>query len=119
MAGGGVMDRVGLAPEIIGRQRQHTDHPADPIVCHAMTKKGAMPAIMLNHEQSHEEARGRHRKQQGDPPIFKMDRCPGRRPKRRKRRGRDRNLHDAADVVGLAIARKGLRPASRGCFQGR
>jgi hypothetical protein len=38
--------------------------------------------------------------------------------KRRKRRGRDRNLHDA-DVVGLAIARKGLRPAPRGCFQGR
>jgi hypothetical protein len=30
--------------------------------------------ITLNHEQPHEEARGRHCKQQGDPPIFKMNR---------------------------------------------
>jgi hypothetical protein len=33
-------------------------------------------AIMLNHKQPHEEARGRHRKQQSDPPIFKMDSLP-------------------------------------------
>ena len=113
------MDGVSVAPEIVGRQGEHADHPADPIVCRSLAKERAVAAIMLNHEQPHEEARGRHRKQQSDPPIFKMDRCPGQRPKRRKRRGRDRNLHDAADVVGLAIARKGLRPAPRGCFQGR
>jgi hypothetical protein len=29
-----------------------------------MTKKGAMAAIMLNHEQPHEKARGRYREQQ-------------------------------------------------------
>src|SRR5207249_3727718 len=76
VARGGMMDGVGSAPKIIGRQRQHTDYPAYPIVCHAMTKEGAMAAIMLNHEQSHEKARGRYREQQGEPPVAKMQRCP-------------------------------------------
>ena len=58
------MYRMGPAPEIIGRQRQYTDHPAYPIVCHAMTKEGAMAAIMLNHEKSNEKASGRYCEQQ-------------------------------------------------------
>ena len=61
VARGSMMDGVGSTPEVIGRQRQHTDYPTYPIVCQAMTKKGAMAAIMLNHEQSHEKARGRYR----------------------------------------------------------
>ncbi len=59
-----MVDGVGSSPEVIGRQRQDADHSTHPIVCHAMTKKGAMAAIMLNHEQSHEKARGRYREQQ-------------------------------------------------------
>jgi hypothetical protein len=59
-----MMYRMGSTPEIIGRQRQYADHPAYPIVCHAMTKEGAMAAIMLNHEQSNEKARSRYREQQ-------------------------------------------------------
>jgi hypothetical protein len=39
-----------------------------------------------------------------------MDCCPGQRPKRCKRRGSDRNLDDAARVIGLAVTREGLRP---------
>ena len=64
MARGGMMYRMGSTPEVIGRQRQYADHPAYPIVCQAMTKKGAMAAIMLNHEKSHEKASGGYCEQQ-------------------------------------------------------
>jgi hypothetical protein len=105
-----MMDGVGAAPEVIGRQRHHADHPAHPIVSQAMAKKGTMAAIVLNHEQSYEKARGRHRKQQGEPPVAEMQRCPGQHPQRCKRHERDHNLHCAADVIGFAIAREDLRP---------
>ena len=59
------MDGVRAAPEIIGRQRQHADHPAHPVICQAMAEEGAVAAVVLDHEQPHQETRGRYREQQG------------------------------------------------------
>ena len=56
IAGGGVMDGVRAAPEIIGRHSKDADDAADPIVCPFVRKERAMAAIVLNHEQSHQEA---------------------------------------------------------------
>ena len=60
VAGAGVMDGMRAAPEIIGRECQHADDPPHPVVRQAMTEERTMPAIVLDHEQPHEESRGRH-----------------------------------------------------------
>ena len=50
VAGAGMMHGVGAAPEVIGRQRHHANHPTHPIVRQAMAEKRTMAAIVLNHE---------------------------------------------------------------------
>ena len=111
VAGAGMMHGVGAAPEVIGRQRHHADHPTHPIVRQAMAEIRTMAAIVLNHEQSHKKTRSRYSKYQGEPPVAEMQRCPGQRPERCKRHERDHNLYCAADVIGFAVAREDLRPA--------
>src|SRR3954470_11010630 len=76
-----------------------------------MTEKCAMAAIVLDHEQPHEEARGRQREQQADP-ISKIEHCPHQKPKQSKRTDRDRKLDDAAPQAGHAVASKDVRPAA-------
>ena len=39
MSGGGMMDGVSVAPEIIRRQRQHADHSSHPVICRTLAKK--------------------------------------------------------------------------------
>ena len=70
-----------------------------------------MTAIVLDHEQPHEKARGRHRKQQAKP-VAKIKRCPHQKPEQNKRSGRDDELDNAACRVRRAIAGKGLCPAA-------
>ena len=55
------------SPEVVGRERENTDHTSYPIVCETMMKEGAMTAIVLNHEQPHEKACSRHREQRANP----------------------------------------------------
>ena len=40
-----------------------------------------------------------------------MQRCPGQRPQRCKRRESDRNLHRAAGLIGFAVGPEDFRPA--------
>ena len=69
IARGRMMNGMGSPPEIVRRQGQHAEHAADPIVRTLARKEGAMAAIVLDHEQAHEEAGGRNGDQQRDPPI--------------------------------------------------
>ena len=85
------MDGVRAPPEIVGRQRQHADHAPDPVVGETMAEECAMTAIVLDHEQAHEKAGGRHRKQQAKP-VAKIERCPHQKPEQSKRHGRDDEL---------------------------
>ena len=78
IARGRVMNGMGLPPEIVRRQRQHAEHPADPVVGEPLAEEGAMPAIMLDHEQPQQEARRHH----GDRPAKPTSIRNGWRPRR-------------------------------------
>ena len=64
-----------------------------------------MTAIVLDHEEPHEKAGGRHRQQQAEP-IAELERCPHQEPEQDKRPGRDDELDDAARQARRAIAGK-------------
>jgi hypothetical protein len=55
VARGCMMDRVRAAPIVVGSQCQNTEKPAYPIVSRTVAKERTMPAIVLDHEQSHEK----------------------------------------------------------------
>ena len=46
---------------------EHAENAAGPVVETAAGKKRAVAAIVLDHEQAHEEARGRDRQDQAEP----------------------------------------------------
>ncbi len=54
-----MLDMV-VAPEIVGRQRDDADEPADPVIGARRTEKRPVAAIMLDHEQPDDEPRSRH-----------------------------------------------------------
>jgi hypothetical protein len=68
-------------------------------------EKGAMAAVVLDHEKPHQKARGWHRKQQAQP-IAEIKGYPHQNPKRDQRPGRDDELEDAAHGIRDAIARQ-------------
>src|SRR5262245_5504992 len=74
-----------------------------------MAEEGAVAAIMLNHEEAHEQAGGRHREQQTEP-IAEVERRPHQDPQQNERHDRDRELRHAAYAAGLAIASKNPCP---------
>ena len=55
VAGRRVMNGVAAPPVIIRRERQNTDHAADPVVALSIREERAMPAIVLDHEQAHQK----------------------------------------------------------------
>ena len=61
----GVMRGVRTLPVVIGRQRQDAERAADPIVHRAGAKEGAVPAIVLDHEQPHQKPGRRQTPAQG------------------------------------------------------
>src|SRR5436190_8031973 len=60
VAGGGMMGRMRAAPAVVGREREHANDAADPVIRHTAGKKGAMTAIVLDHEQAYEKAGSRY-----------------------------------------------------------
>ena len=60
IADAGVVAGVGAAPQIVRRQRHDADHPTDPVVGGAPAEEGAVAAIVLDHEEPHQEAASRN-----------------------------------------------------------
>ena len=56
VTGDGMMDRMCAAPPIVRRHREHANDVADPVVRQTVGEKGAMAAVVLNHEQAQEKA---------------------------------------------------------------
>ena len=81
IAGGGMMHRMVLAPDIIGRQRQDTQQPADPVAQPAVLEERAVAAIVLDHEQAHQKGRIRQCQRHRQPGADRQ-RPPGQRPDR-------------------------------------
>ena len=75
-----------------------------------LAKKGAVTAIVLDHEQPHEKAGGRNGEQQGSPGIAKVEREPGRGPQHHERQSRDRQLGNAAQPAWGAVVAQNARP---------
>ena len=61
------MDGMAPAPNVVGRQRHCAEHAAHPVVDGAATKECAVAAIMLDHEEAHEEARCRYSEEKAQP----------------------------------------------------
>ncbi len=54
------MNSVAATPEIIGRECEHAQNAADPVIGKTVAEERAVPTIVLDHEQSHQKARRRH-----------------------------------------------------------
>ncbi len=61
------MDGMSAAPAIIGRERENPEPSADPVVDLTLAEKGAVSAIVLDHEKADQET-GRRNRQHQTPP---------------------------------------------------
>src|SRR5256886_5325496 len=64
VAGGSMMNRMRAAPAVVGREGEHAKDAADPVIRQTAGKKGAMTAVVLDHEQAYEKAGSRNRDQE-------------------------------------------------------
>ena len=64
VAAGGMMNCMRPAPTVVGREREHANDAADPVVRQAAGEKRAVAAVVLDHEQAYEKAGGRNRDKQ-------------------------------------------------------
>ena len=114
IARGGVMRRMGAAPEIVRREREHAERAADPVVDQAMAEEGAVPAIVLDHEQPHQETGGRHGERQGEP-VIAEDATPAHIAIHKAASGSKVTASSvsAARAARLAIAVEDQRPVAR------
>ena len=106
------MNGVTASPAIVRRQGQHADRPSEPVIGAAVPEKGAVTAIVLDHEQPHQEACRRNGEQQADP-VTGAERRPHRKPEQGERHRRDDELREAAREAGLAIPPKDRAPSAR------
>jgi hypothetical protein len=109
-----VVDGMRASPEIIRRQCQHADRTADPVVGKTIAKKGTVAAIVLDHEEPHEEPRARHGERQAKP-VADVEGFPHQHPEQNEQPGREHELDHAPNGARLAITSKDLRP--RACIR--
>jgi hypothetical protein len=103
-----VMERMASSPEIVRSQGHDTDGSADPIVCKTAVEEGPVAAVVLDHEETYEEARrGCH--QQQPSPITMIKSRPHQSPDDNERHCRDHKLEYAAHAVRLAITGEQVR----------
>jgi len=97
-----VMARMAPSPVIVRREGCNADRAANPIVRKAAMKERPVTAIMLDHEETDDQARRRHDQQQATP--IAMDKNnPHHSPDDKEGTRRDRQFEHAACIVGLAI----------------
>ena len=112
MAGGGVVHGMGAPPVAVGRERQHAQHPAEPVVGAPPAEERAVAAVVLDHEQAHEEARRRHREQQAEP-VGIAEAEQHQEPQGHERHRGDDQLDQAAREARLAVGGQCHRPVPR------
>ncbi len=96
VAGVGMVEVVGVAPEIMRGEGKHTDDTAGPVIGAPRMEKRSVAAVMLDHEQSYQESRGRDGQHQGHRPVSGTDRQPHQHPDQRKRECGDQDFRNAA-----------------------
>ena len=112
MAGGGVVHGMGAPPVAVGRERQHAQHPAEPVVGAPPAEERAVAAVVLDHEQAHEEARRRHREQQAEP-VGIAEAEQHQEPQGHERHRGHEQLDQAAREARLPVGSECHRPMPR------
>ena len=97
---------------VVGGQGQDADRAAEPVVGPAAAEERAMAAVVLDHEQAHQEARGRDGQEQGQAVAGVAQAEPHQEPQGRERHGGDGQFGQAAGKAGLAVGCQDLRPAA-------
>ncbi len=97
------MDVVRAPPEIVGRQRQHAEDAADPIVGARRSKERTVAAVVLDHEQPHQEGGRRDGKDQAGP-IPHAQRIPQQEPARGEGNHGYAELENTASRAWRAVA---------------
>src|SRR5437660_1991772 len=100
-----MMNTVRASPQVVRGERKHADEASNPVIHQAMTKKRSVAAIVLDHEQADQKSRGWNSQQQTKC-IIETSRPPHQQPKQNEGHQRNRNLDDAAPVIGLTLACK-------------
>ena len=111
MAGGGVVHGMGAPPVAVGREGQHPQHPAEPVVGAPPAEERAVPAVVLDHEQTHEEARRGHREHQAEP-VGIAEAEQHREPQGHERHHGDEQLGQAAAEARLAVGGQHRHPVT-------
>ncbi len=79
VAGCGVVHGVAQAPVVVGREREDAEHPPDPVVHRLLAEEGAVSAVVLDHEEPHQEG-GRGNGEKKPPPDVVAHGNPGDQP---------------------------------------
>ena len=108
-----VVDRVAAPPEVVGRQGQDADRPADPVVGGLARQERSVPAIVLDHEQADEQPGGERRQREREPVKAMLRGEQHRGPERGKGREGDQELKHGATRVRASIGGERLRPLAR------
>jgi hypothetical protein len=109
VARAGVMHGMAAPPMIVGCQRQHADDAAGPVVGLPLAEECAVPAIVLDHEEPHQEAGGGHGNGKAEP-VAPAQARPCGDPEQDERYGGDEQLDRAARVAGRTIAVQNRQP---------
>jgi hypothetical protein len=72
-----------LPPVAVGGEGQHADGAAEPVVGGAAAQERAVAAVVLDHEQPHEQAGRGHGQEQGEP-VGVLDAEQHQRPQGRE-----------------------------------
>src|SRR5579872_699040 len=107
-----MMARMVPSPVIVRREGHNADRAADPVVRKATVKERAVTAIMLDHEETDDQARRGHCQQEATP-MAVGENNPHQGPDDKEGPRCDRQLEHAARVVRLAITRELLRQHAR------
>src|ERR1700752_4904491 len=115
VAAGGVMNCMRAAPAVVGREREHANDAADPVVRQTAGEKRAVAAVVLDHKQTYEKAGSRNRDKKRSPGMAEVKREPCRGPQRYERQNRDCQLDNAAEEMGGAVVVQNALPTPSVC----
>lgn len=112
IAGRSMVNRMRSPPDVVGRQSQHSENPANPVTHIAVPEEGSVTAIMLDREQPDQKG-SIHDREAGGKPVAAGKRPAGQDPKDEERDKGDQKLEDAPPVRWLPVNREDPDPITR------
>ena len=103
------MNRVGVAPMIVGRERENTDGAAQPVIEPTVPKERPVAAIVLNHKKANQKSGGGNHENKPDP-LIEMNAEPDKEPKQHERNEGDADFDEAPGWIWIAVARNDPHP---------